>query len=80
MKMQKPPRNIEDLTDSLAELYSEAINASNENPTEFIRIATATNVAGKLISTVKMKIAYAMARKESPEIKFMGSQRVLTHD
>jgi len=69
------PTNITALRNDLAKLYGEVTKKKScgKEP-ELARINTATNVAGKMISTLRTQMEYHAMRKEKPNIKFLNSE------
>lgn len=61
------PRNMTELRDDLAKLYSEIRNAQIKP--EFAK--EACNAAGKIIKSAAVQVDYASLRKETPEIPFL---------
>lgn len=62
------PENIEALRDQLLEAY-EWVKA---DPRRHIQVKEMSNVAGKVINTLKLQLEYAMLRSERPVIEFLG--------
>lgn len=61
-------RNIEELRQGLLDAY-EWVKA---DPRRANQVKEMTNAAGKVISTLKVELEYAMLRKESPSIPFLN--------
>lgn len=68
------PTNITALRNDLAKLYGEVTKKNGGKEPELARINTATNVAGKMISTLRTQMEYHAMRKEKPNIKFLNSE------
>lgn len=62
------PTNITELRDQLLEAFDQL----KGDPRRAMQAKELTNTAGKVISTLKAQIEYAMLRGEEPEIPFMG--------
>ena len=66
----KRPNNINELRDNLNELFMDAAN--DKDKVDLHRIKTASNVAGKIIGTLRTQIEYSVQRGESPNIKYLN--------
>lgn len=62
------PTNITELRDQLLEAFDQL----KGDPRRAMQAKELTNTAGKVISTLKTQIEYAMMRGEEPDIAFMG--------
>lgn len=62
------PTNITELRDQLLEAFDQL----KGDPRRALQAKELTNTAGKVISTLKAQIEYAMLRGEEPNIPFMG--------
>jgi hypothetical protein len=50
----------------------EAFDLLRNDPKREAQVSELANTAGKIISTCKVQIAYALMRGEEPEVAFMG--------
>ena len=62
------PTNITELRDQLLDAFDQL----KGDPRRAMQAKELTNTAGKVISTLKTQIEYAMMRGEEPDIPFMG--------
>ena len=62
------PTNITELRDQLLE----AFDTLKGDPRRAMQTKELTNTAGKVISTLKAQLEYALLRGEEPDIPFMG--------
>lgn len=62
------PTNITELRDQLLEAFDQL----KGDPRRAMQAKELTNTAGKVISTVKAQLEYAIMRGEEPDIPFMG--------
>lgn len=69
--MMKQPKNIDDLTTGLCEIFADLCNSTIKTGVA----KEATNAAGKIIGTVKVQCEYFALRKESPNIPFLNYKR-----
>jgi len=65
--MQKP-KDITELRDQLLD----AFDSVKQDPRRANQVKEMTNVAGKILGTVKAQLEYAALRNEEPEIDFLG--------
>jgi hypothetical protein len=59
--------NISELRNSLLDAY-ESLKA---DPKRVVQVGELANTAGKIISSAKLELEYAQARKEKPVIPFL---------
>ncbi len=64
----KTPKDIDEVTDGLAEMFAIVFN----DPRRAAQASEVINAAGKLIAAMKVKMCYASLRGEEPDIPFMG--------
>ena len=64
----KKPQNINDLRDALNDLFLETADEKKD----LHRIKAASNVAGKIIGTLRTQIEYSVQRGETPNIKYLN--------
>ena len=62
------PKDITELRDALLDSFEQL----RLDPKRMLQARELTNEAGKIISTVKAQLEYALLRGEEPEIPFMG--------
>ena len=62
------PKNIEELRSGLLDAYDWV----KADPRRAGQVKEMTNAAGKVISTLKLELEYAMLRKETPNIAFLN--------
>lgn len=63
-------KNIIELRDELAAVFKEV----RTGKTSHSRAAELSNLAGKIVSSIKAELMYAAQREEKPEIKFMNKR------
>jgi len=65
------PTNVEQLRKSLLTAFGWV----QSNPKKATQVKEMANVAGKVISSVKVELEYALLRKETPNIAFLNYVR-----
>jgi tRNA A37 N6-isopentenylltransferase MiaA len=63
--------NISELRNDLLDAYESLKN----DPRRVIQVAELANTSGKIISSVKLELEYAMLRQERPDIPFMDGEK-----
>jgi hypothetical protein len=66
--MKNKIENIQDLRTDLLDAY----DSLKKDPRRINQVAELSNTAGKIIGTVKLEMEYAIARREVPNIPFLG--------
>lgn len=62
------PKDITELRDQLLDGFEDI----KTNPGKVTQVKEMTNVAGKVIATMRTQLEYSLLRGEEPEIPFMG--------
>lgn len=67
-QLTKIPKDIDELTTELLEAFAMV----KDDPHRANQVKEVANTAGKIINGIKLKLVYAMARGEEPDIPFLG--------